>query len=158
MAKLSIEELVSGLLESAMVAQSISERQHINAIRNYFDEDGVPKTATFQVGGKQLLMPLYILADHSSIGLDELDVEFEARLLFGDDEKKVSNIKKSLLGIFKKENHEHNVKSIEVDSGKTSEGSGMARIKVRFKADQKPEAVSRIIDAYIQRLDDPSSI
>jgi len=62
------------------------------------------------------------------------------------------------LGIFKKENYEHNVKSIEVDSGKTSEGSGMAKIKVKFKADQKPEAVSRIIDAYIQRLDDPSSV
>ena len=33
-----------------------------------------------------LKIPLYILADHSSIGLDKLDIEFEARLLFGDDD------------------------------------------------------------------------
>jgi hypothetical protein len=28
----------------------------------------------------------------------------------------------------------------------------MAKIKVKFKADEKPEAVSRIIDSYIQTL------
>ena len=44
MAKLNIEELVSGLLEAALVASSISERQHINALRNYFDDKGNPKT------------------------------------------------------------------------------------------------------------------
>ena len=41
MAKLNIEELVSGLLEAALVASSISERQHINALRNYFDDNGL---------------------------------------------------------------------------------------------------------------------
>jgi len=94
MAKLQIEELVSGLLEAALVAQNISERQHINSLRNYFDDKGVPKTTTLQVGDKQLTIPLYILADHSSIGLSELDIEFEARLLFGDDESKASELKK----------------------------------------------------------------
>ena len=49
MARLNIEELVSGLLEAAMVAQSISERQHINAVNNYFNEDGTPKTKTFVI-------------------------------------------------------------------------------------------------------------
>ena len=71
MARLNIEELVGGLLEAAMVAQGISERQHINALRNYFNEDGTPKTKTFIVGDKQLVIPYFILADHSSIGLDE---------------------------------------------------------------------------------------
>jgi hypothetical protein len=32
----------------------------------------------------------------------------------------------------------------------------MAKIKVKFKSDQKPEAVSRLIDKYIQNMDDPS--
>ena len=86
MARLNIEELVGGLLEAAMVAQGISERQHINALRNYFNEDGTPKTTSFKIGEKELTVPLYILADHSSIGLDELDIEFEARLIFGDSD------------------------------------------------------------------------
>ena len=42
MAKLQIEELVSGLLEAAIVAKQISERQHINALANYFDDKGNP--------------------------------------------------------------------------------------------------------------------
>jgi hypothetical protein len=152
MSRLNIEELVGGLLEAAMVSQGISERQHINALRNYFNEDGTPKIQTFVIGDKTLDVPLYILADHSSIGLDELDIEFEARLIFGDSDGEVSDLKKSLLGLFKKKGYQHNIKGIEVDSGKNTDRSGMARIKVKFKADEKPEAVSRLVDVYIQKM------
>jgi hypothetical protein len=152
MSRLNIEELVGGLLEAAMVSQGISERQHINALRNYFNEDGTPKLQTFVIGDKTLDVPLYILADHSSIGLDELDIEFEARLIFGDSDGEVSDLKKSLLGLFKKKGYQHNIKGIEVDSGKNTDRSGMARIKVKFKADEKPEAVSRLVDVYIQKM------
>ena len=156
MAKLNIEELVSGLLEAALVAQNISERQHINSLRNYFDDKGNPKSTSVQVGKKELNIPLYILADHSSIGLDKLDVEFEARLLFGDDENKVSNLKKSLLGIFKKKGHKNNIKEIRVDSDYNPDNIGAAKIKVSFKADKKPEMVSRLIDSYISTMDEPN--
>ena len=152
MSRLNIEELVGGLLEAAMVSQGISERQHINALRNYFNEDGTPKIQTFVIGDKTLDVPLYILADHSSMGLDELDIEFEARLIFGDSDGEVSDLKKSLLGLFKKKGYQHNIKGIEVDSGKNTDRSGMARIKVKFKADEKPEAVSRLVDVYIQKM------
>ena len=152
MSRLNIEELVGGLLEAAMVSQGISERQHINALRNYFNEDGTPKLQTFVIGDKTLDVPLYILADHSSIGLEELDIEFEARLIFGDSDSEVSDLKKSLLGLFKKKGYQHNIKGIEVDSGKNTDRSGMARIKVKFKADDKPEAVSRLVDVYIQKM------
>ena len=158
MARLNIEELVGGLLEAAMVSQSMSEKQHINALRNYFNEDGTPMTKTFKIGEKDLVVPLYILADHSSMGLDELDIEFEARLIFGDDETDVSDLKKSLLGLFKKKGYEHNIKGIEVDSGKNTDNSGMAKIKVKFKSDEKPEAVSRLIDVYIQALGSTGNI
>jgi hypothetical protein len=152
MSRLNIEELVGGLLEAAMVSQGISERQHINALRNYFNEDGTPKLQTFVIGDKTLDVPLYILADHSSMGLDELDIEFEARLIFGDSDGEVSDLKKSLLGLFKKKGYQHNIKGIEVDSGKNTDRSGMAKIKVKFKADEKPEAVSRLVDVYIQKM------
>jgi hypothetical protein len=154
MTRLNIEELVGGLLEAAMVAQNISERQHINSLRNYFDENGNPKLQRFVIGENTMDVPIYILADHSSIGLDELDIEFEARLIIGGSE--VSELKKSLLGIFKKRGYESNIKGIEVDSGKNTDGSGMAKIKVKFKSDEKPEMISRLVDLYIQKLSDPS--
>jgi ribosomal protein S8 len=86
------------------------------------------------------------------MGLDELDIEFEARLIFGDSDGEVSDLKKSLLGLFKKKGYQHNIKGIEVDSGKNTDRSGMAKIKVKFKADEKPEAVSRLVDVYIQKM------
>lgn len=156
MARLNVEELVGGLLEAGMVAQRIAEKQHINNLVNYFNADGSAKTQKFLVGDKEMDVPLYILADHSSIGLDELDVEFQARLIIGDNNP--SDLKRSLLGIFKKrQTEEHNIKSIEVDSGKSEDGSGMAKIKVKFKSDTKPEMISRLVDAYIQRLEEPNS-
>ena len=152
MAKLNIEELLGGLLEAAMVAQGISEKQHINSLANYF-ENGVPKTVDFKVGEKTITVPLYILADHSSIGLSELDIEFETRLVFGDTTDPVSQVKKSILGLFKKKGYKHNLGGIEVDSGATrTNNSGMAKIKVKFTSDDKPEAVSRLVDQYIQRM------
>jgi hypothetical protein len=152
MAKLNIEELLGGLLEAAMVAQGISEKQHINSLSNYFD-DGVPKTVDFKMGDKTITVPLYILADHSSIGLSELDIEFEARLVFGNSEDQVSQVKRSILGLFKKKGYKHNLGGIEVDSGATrTNNSGMAKIKVKFKSDEKPEAVSRLVDQYIQKM------
>ncbi len=60
------------------------------------------------------------------------------------------------MGIFKKKNYKHNIKGIKVDSGKNSDGYGMAKIKVKFKSDDKPEAVSRIVDTYIQGMTDPT--
>ena len=32
----------------------------------------------------------------------------------------------------------------------------MAKIKVKFKSDTKPEAVSRLVDEYIKNLDEPN--
>jgi hypothetical protein len=153
MARLNIEELVGGLLEAAMVAQRIAEKQHINNLANYFDQDGNAKMTTFKVGDRDLDVPLYILADHSSIGLDELDVEFSARLIVGDN--KPSELKRELLGFFKrrKKDELHNIKGIEVDSGKNEDGSGMAKITIKFKSDTKPEMVSRLVDTYIQNIE-----
>jgi len=162
MARLNVEELIGGLLEAAMVAQGISERQHINAIRNYFNDDGTPICKTFKVGEKEMVIPLFILADHGSIGLSELEIDFSARLQFGDDPKEVSEVKKDLLGLFRKKNYEHNIASIKVDHGapcihKQGEG-GMSSIKVKFKKDDKPEALSRMIDQYIAWMQDPKSV
>jgi len=161
MARLNVEELVAGLLEAAMVSQGISERQHINALRNYFNDDGSPIVKTFKIGEKEMSIPVFVLADHSSIGLEELEIDFQAKLIFGDDPKDVSDLKKSLLGLFKKKGYSHNVKGIQVDSGAPCKhtgvtSNGMAKIKVKFKADDKPEALSRLIDEYISLMQDPS--
>lgn len=148
MGKLNIDEVISGLLEASIVAQRVSEQQHIINLNNYFNKDGTPKTTSINVGGKVLEVPLFTLANLSSINIDELDVEFDARIIVGDH--KPSNIKKMLWGLFKHdEDAKHNIKSIDVDSG----GNSTAKIKVKFKACDKPEMISRIVDMYIQKID-----
>jgi len=152
MSKLNIDDLISALNEAALVARRISERQHIDNLKNYFKADGTPLTKTFKVGDKDIVIPLYVLADHSSVGLDELEVDFEARLLL-DHEDNDSEVKKSLLG----KDRYHSIGSIHFDSqNKKDSNLGNAKIKVKFKKDEKPEAVSRLVDDLIQKMEDPS--
>lgn len=153
MGKLNIDELIGGLLESAIVAQRVSEQQHIINLNNFFNNDGTPKTTTMNIGSQVLKVPLFTLANLSSINIDELEVEFDARIVVGDN--KPSNIKKKLWGLFKtNEEVKHNIKSIEVDSG----GVNTAKIKVKFKSCHKPEMVSRIVDMYVQRIDPTDTV
>ena len=102
MAKVNLEELLGGLQEASQVVLSIQERQHINTISKYFDKDGTPITQKFRIGDRDIEVPLYILADHSSVGLDKLDIEFQARLLPGNTTKP-SALKKNLLPIFQRQ-------------------------------------------------------
>ncbi len=152
MAKLQIEELVSGLLEAAIVAKQISERQHINALANYFDEKGNPISTTVKIGGKELTVPFYSIADHTSIGLDEMEIEFDARLGF-DTTKGPSKLKQALLGKYKsKKKYQTLVKNIEVDHAHNPNNIACAKIKVKFKKDDTPEAVSRMVDEFISQM------
>jgi hypothetical protein len=157
--KLNIEELLGCLQEAAIVVKNIAEKQHINNLSQYFDENNKPIVQTFKIGRKKVNVPLFILADHTSIGLESLEFEFETRLI-SDTDSDPSEIKKALLGVIKNRgDKKHNIANLTVDSsaqtsifGKEKK-SGMANIKVVFKRDEKPEAVSRLVDNLIQRLD-----
>ena len=229
MAKINLEELLGGLQEAALIVLGIQERQHINTLSKYFTPDGVPFTKTFIIGEKEVSIPLYILADHSSMGLEEMDIDFDIRLLASDD-RTPSSLKENVLPIFKKiedqtirsvqaalvklgepyasmlgstgvekngvdgvvgpkckaalikfqkENkleetgevddatckklgvstaseYTHTVTNISVDSNapNSDNKAGMATIKVKFKKDEIPEAVSRLVEMLIQKLDD----
>ena len=231
MAKINLEELLGGLQEAALIVLGIQERQHINTISKYFTPDGKPLTKTFLLGDKTLEIPLYILADHSSMGLEELDINFDIRLLASDD-RTPSSLKENVLPIFKKiedqtirgvqealvnlgdpykallgktgakkngvdgvigpkarealmlyqlkhkipqtgeaddatckllgvataSDYTHTVTNISVDSNSPNSDNkaGMATVKVKFKKDEKPEAVSRLVEMLIQKLDDIS--
>lgn len=231
MAKINLEELLGGLQEAALIVLGIQERQHINTISKYFTPDGAPITKKFIIGDKEIEIPLYILADHSSMGLEELDINFDIRLLASDD-RTPSSLKENVLPIFKKievqtirgvqealvklgepyktllgrtgankngvdgvigpkcrealkiyqakhkipqtgeaddatckllgvstaSDYTHTVTNIAVDSNAPNSESraGMATVKVKFKKDEKPEAISRLVEMLIQKLDDVS--
>jgi len=163
MAKFNLEELLGGIQEAAMIANGISERQHINNLSNYFDKDGTPLTTTFNINGNEMVVPLFVLADHSSIGLSELEMEFKTKLAIGDNEP--SKLKRGLLSFLRRKESngeqvkEHSIKNLQIDSGTISKNSnGMAKIRVVFKADEKPEAISRLVDRLIQTVDDHTHV
>ena len=63
-----------------------------------------------------------------------------------------------LLGVATASDYTHTVTNISVDSNSPNSDNraGMATVKVKFKKDEKPEAVSRLVEMLIQKLDDVS--
>ena len=60
------------------------------------------------------------------------------------------------LGVSTASEYTHTVTNISVDSNSTNSDNkaGMATVRVKFKKDDKPEAVSRLVEMLIQKLDD----
>lgn len=89
-------------------------------------------------------------------------LSFSARLL-PDGNQTPSDLKKNLLPIFKRQKqkgndkYEHKISNISID-GDTPNKDGVATISIKFKKDEKPEAVSRLVDMLIQNMDDPNHI
>ncbi|MEK9748213.1 MAG: DUF2589 domain-containing protein [Pseudomonadales bacterium] len=163
MAKFNLEELLGGIQEATLIAKGISERQHINNLSSYFNDDGTPRTTSFNINGNEMVVPLFVLADHSSIGLSELEMEFKTKLTIGDNEP--GKLKRGLLSFLRRRESkghdvsEHSIKNLQIDSGTIGKDSnGMAKIRVVFKADEKPEAISRLVDRLIQNIDDHTHI
>ena len=92
--------------------------------------------------------------------MDKLDIEFQARLLPGNTTKP-SALKKNLLPIFQRQKqkgndkYKHQISNISVD-GNSPDKEGVAKISIHFKKDNKPEAVSRLVDMLIAKMDDPT--
>ena len=85
-----------------------------------------------------------------------MEIDFDARLGF-DTRKGPSDLKKSLLGKFKGgKRYKHLVKNIEVDHAHNPNNIACAKIRVKFKKDETPETVSRLVDSYISIMDEPN--
>ncbi len=146
MAQQNLDDLLQAIHDAVLEAQIITEKQHINQLQKYFNEDGTAQMLSIKVpsmnqntpeGETQTLnIPLITLVPPTAIKIKRMKVDFKV----------------SLGAIQTKDN----VKSLQVDIG----GSGglfgkkqsTANIEITFVGSDPPESFLRINDHLVKSI------
>ena len=148
-----LDELLGGLLDAVVSAQRLVEKQHIDMVDLYFDDDtGQPLTMEMKIPSshpdkdfENISVPLFTLAPLSSIKIKELEMDFKVKLCEQMDT--ISELSKSM----KHEDESSNVGGVGIDMNSVNPDT-MANIKIKFEGCDAPEGVMRINDQLVKTI------
>lgn len=146
MAQQNLEDLLQAIHDAVLEAQIISEKQHINQLQKYFNEDGTAQMLTIKVPSmhpgstagetETLQVPLITLVPPSAIKIKRMKVDFKVGL------GRIAETDR--------------VKALQIDMG----GSGglfgkrenTANIEITFVGSDPPESFLRINDHLVKTI------
>lgn len=146
MAQQNLDDLLQAIHDAVLEAQIISEKQHINQLQKYFNEDGTAQMLSIKVPSMRpesaagetetLNVPLITLVPPSAIKIKRMKVDF--KVVLGAMQKKASG------------------SSLQIDMG----GSGglfgkkqsTANIEIIFAGSDPPESFLRINDHLVKSI------
>jgi hypothetical protein len=153
--KQTFADVTRGFTHCVNQAQELVERHYLQIMDRYFDDEPEdrhgnkkqrPKLLSFKIAKDYVVhVPMVCLIPPSGLTIDELEVEMAMR------------INKHQLKKASAQEHAHKDhitrSSFEVDFApmhgpETGGSQNMMKVKMKFKAKEPPEGVSRVIDAY----------
>ena len=148
-----LDELLGGLHDAVVSAQRLVEKQHIDMVDLYFDDEtGQPLTMDMKIPSahpdkqfEKISVPLFTLAPLSSIKIKELEMKFKVKL--GEQLDTISELTKSM----KSEDEPVKAGGISIDMNNKNPDS-MAEIKIIFEGGEAPEGVMRINDQLVKTI------
>ncbi len=138
----SFAELLKGFQNTVNSAQELLEVQQLNNFHRYFDSKGNALTKELNIGaGKSVEVPLMSLIPQNSLIMDEVEIEFDAKL----DEVTPK--------LTKDEYFESSIRQAEISlSHPSAKDDRLVHVKVHFKSAETPEGISRILDEHNKLL------
>jgi len=128
----TFESLIRSIEASVVKSTEVLETHHVQRLLEYFNPDGTAKTVSLVLEGKKINVPVFTLVNHQSLAIDELEMEFRTRLcdfeFVNNDPHLVCDIKKQ----------------------DPNNPDSFANVRIKFKINDKPEAVSRICDDLLK--------
>ena len=148
-----LDELLGGLHDAVVSAQRLVEKQHIDMVDLYFDDEtGQPLTMEMKIPSahpdkdfEHISVPLFTLAPLSSIKIKELEMDFKVKL--SEQMDTVSELTKSM----KHEDESTTVGGVGVDMNSVNPDT-MANIKIKFEGSDPPEGIMRINDQLVKTI------
>ena len=140
-----LDHLTKGLYDAVVQAQNLAEKQHIEALNGYIDEEGNPKCLKIKLEGKDVHIPIATLVPHSSIKIKELTMDLKVRLNnFG---KRKSSFVSSIFG-------KGNAGAISADLGASilPTKNNYANLKITFEGTDPPEGLVRLNNNLIKQI------
>ena len=138
----TLSDVIRGMQYCVNTAAEITESHYLSQLSKYFDEAGNPVMFTYRNSrGEVVEIPVFTLMNHAELLLDEISVKMSLPIKYS--ELKKDEVEESAI-----ENYEVSRSAFYLDSLTTSgKGKGgQIDIEMRFKAGERPEAVSRVVD------------
>lgn len=146
MAQQNLDDLLQAIHDAVIEAQIITEKQHINQLQKYFNEDGTPQMLTIRVPSmhqnaaegdtETLNVPMITLIPPSAIKIKRMKVDFKVAL--GSIETK------------------DNTKTLRVDIGGSGglfgKSQNTANVEITFIGADPPESFLRINDHLVKSI------
>ncbi len=165
-----LSQVIRGMQHAVNEAQRTLEVHHLKSLLRFFYADGDPKTVDLHLGGaKHIDIPLVTLANHSSLKIDELEMEFKARIeeVAVKDLDELKQILSESGGPPSEPDDASDAATTKLD-GAPSDDEGSATfnigfsstaprgesagnvisVRIKFLSADQPEGLSRIIDEY----------
>jgi hypothetical protein len=131
--KLDLQQLISSLNKAVSTSLDFLEKQHVDNLLKYFDKYGNPITSDFKVGDEVMRVPLFCLSNHQSLSLKEIELDFSVSLADTEDLECNEN------------------KGIKIDLHHVEKRRKM-NVKIKMENEGTPEAVNRLNDELIQKI------
>ena len=148
-----LSDVIKGMQNAVNEAEKMLEMHNLKSIKNFFYEDGEPKTIELHLSENNYLeIPVLALANHNSLKIDKLSMEFEAKIEqvgISDAEDLLKAVRKDGSVKTSAANDEDNEKNAVFSVGFAgSPNSNQLKVKLEFSSAEQSEGLSRILDEY----------
>ena len=138
----TLSDVIRGMQYCVNTAAEITEQHYLSQLSQYFDETGNPVMFTYRNNrGEIVEIPVFTLMNHNELLLNEINVKMSLPI-------KYSELKKQEIEEKATEDYMVSRSAFYLDSLATSSKGkgGEIEIEMKFKAGDRPESVSRIVD------------
>lgn len=140
--KQTLSDVIRGMQYCVNTAAEITEEHYLSQLSKYFDEDGKPVMFTYQNSrGEIVQIPVFTLMNHAELLMEEINIKMSVPVRY-------SGLKKSEINDKAIDDFFVSRSTFYLDSLSTAPSTNGRdlEIEMKFKAGERPEAVSRIVD------------
>ena len=166
---ITLSDIIRGLQYCVNQSREIASLQYTTGLENYFDNTGKPRCNTVRIGENGAMdVPLVCMQNHTALELDEMEVGLD--ITIKNMALKAPEQISQDSDVNKQENFDREsgylsrtAFIVDLNSAKLEGGYTKLALKLKFKSDSPPEAVSRVIEKlngmvsvypYEEKLDD----
>lgn len=149
----SFTDIMNGLQFAVNSAQEILQNHQLQGLTRLFsatnDADGKRfLSQQIKIGDKFVNVPLIALISHHYLAMDDVEIKFKAKVGSVESQKMMRNslADNMLMSSSNRANLQMQMSGIKADADDVME------VSVRFKVQETPESISRIIDECVKNI------
>lgn len=137
--------ILRGIQQAVTGAQEILQAQQVDNIRSFFTPEGKPVSQKIRFGNEEAEVPLMAIVPHRTVSMDEVEIKFKTKVGSVSTDRMPNSVS-SAGDTVSSANLQMQMDGISPADGDVME------VTIRFKAQEAPEGLARIMDEYNKHI------